>query len=82
MEPSIEPGADGSASRPGADGTVTMLMTVTVDVDGWASAHGVTTQEAQRELRDRVNASSRAVLAALIEALDGMQILSVGISQH
>lgn len=59
-----------------------MLMTVTVDVDGWASAHGVTVGDAQRELRDRVNASSRAVLAALIEGLDGMQILSVGISQH
>jgi hypothetical protein len=73
MEPSIEPGAAG---------TVTLLMTVTVDVDGWASEHGVTTQEAQRELRDRVNGSSRAILAALIEGLDGMQILSVGISQH
>jgi hypothetical protein len=69
-----------SSSAP--DGSVTMLVTITVDVDGWAAEHGVTTEEAQRELRDRVNASSRGVLAAAIEGLDGMRIVSVGISQH
>jgi hypothetical protein len=69
-------------SSSASDGVVTLRLTISADIDGWAVAHGVTLQDAQRELTERVNGSTRAVLAALIEGLEDLKIRTVEVSQH
>jgi hypothetical protein len=64
------------------EGIVTLRLTVSADVDEWAQLHGVDRKEAHRELMERVQGSTRAVLAALIEGLEDMKIRMVEVSHH
>ena len=61
---------------------MTLRLTVSADIDEWAELHGVTRKEAHHELMERVQGSTRAVLAALIEGLEDMKIRTVEVSHH
>ena len=64
------------------EGVVTLRLTISADVDDWAAVHGVSRQDAHRELMERVQGSTRAVLAALIEGLEDIKIRTVEVSHH
>ena len=64
------------------EGIVTLRLTVSADIDEWAQTHGVSRKEAHRELMERVQGSTRAVLAALIEGLEDIKIRTVEVSHH
>jgi hypothetical protein len=69
-------------SLPAPTGIVTLLLTISADIDEWATVHGVSVQEAQRELMERVQGSTRAILAAVIEGLEDLKVRTVEVSHH
>jgi hypothetical protein len=62
------------------DGTATLTITLNVDIHRWAQKHGATLEDAQRELRQRVDGSTHAATAVIVEALGDLDIQSVGIA--
>jgi hypothetical protein len=65
-----------------SEGIVTLRLTISADIDDWAAVHGVSRQEAHRELMERVQGSTRAVLAAVMAGLDDLKIHTVEVSHH
>jgi hypothetical protein len=65
-----------------SEGIVTLRLTISADIDDWAAVHGVSRQEAHRELMERVQGSTRAVLAAIMEGLEDLKIRTVEVSHH
>jgi hypothetical protein len=57
-----------------------VTITLSVDIHGWAKMHGATLEDAQRELRQRVDGSTHAAAAVIVEALGDLDLGSVGIA--
>lgn len=62
-------------SRPAPSGSASIRLTVNVDIEAWAKAHGRNGEDAQRELSQRIKDAMSPVLSKLTTELGDMRRL-------